>query len=129
MSEKKVKESVNSSPDATKENNYRLPSDISLKHAAKLSIVEDKPILLDYWTASLDKKALVGARDNGEKLLVKSEEEYTFPKKRHAVKKNNKKTRRFIGRNSPCIRTRGWSWPQALVHASGGGEDHKSIYK
>ena len=77
MSEKKVKESVNSSPDATKENNYRLPSDISLKHAAKLSIVEDKPIMLDYWAPSLDKKALVGARDNGEKLLVKSEDEYT----------------------------------------------------
>jgi len=57
--------------------NYRLPSDLSLKHAAKLGIVEDKPILLDYWTASLDKKALVGARDNGEKLLVKSEDEYT----------------------------------------------------
>jgi hypothetical protein len=57
--------------------NYRLPSDITLKHAAKLSIVEDKPIMLDYWTASLDKKALVGAKENGEKLLVKSEEEYT----------------------------------------------------
>jgi hypothetical protein len=57
--------------------NYRLPSDVTLKHASKLAIVEDKPILLDYWTASLDKKALVGARENGEKLLVKSEDEYT----------------------------------------------------
>ena len=57
--------------------NYRLPSDVTLKHAAKIGIVEDKPILLDYWTASLDKKALVGAKANGEKLLVKSEEEYT----------------------------------------------------
>ncbi len=57
--------------------NYRLPSDITLKHAAKLSIVDDKPILLDYWTASLDKKALVGAKANGEKLLVKIEDEYT----------------------------------------------------
>jgi hypothetical protein len=57
--------------------NYRLPSDVTLKHAAKLAIVEDKPILLDYWAPSLDKKALVGARDNGEKLLVKSEDEYT----------------------------------------------------
>ena len=61
--------------DAT--SNYRLPSDVTMKHAAKLAIVDDKPILLDYWTASLDKKALIGARDNGEKLLVKSEEEYT----------------------------------------------------
>ena len=57
--------------------NYRLPSDITLKHATKLGIVEDKPIMLDYWTASLDKNALIGARDNGEKLLVKSEDEYT----------------------------------------------------
>ena len=57
--------------------NYRLPSDITLKHAAKLSIVDDKPIMLDYWSASLDKKALVGVKENGEKLLVKSEDEYT----------------------------------------------------
>jgi len=58
---------------------YRLPSDITLKHAAKLGIVEDKPIMLDYWSASLDKKALVGVKENGEKLLVKSEDEYTSP--------------------------------------------------
>jgi hypothetical protein len=57
--------------------NYRLPSDATLKHAAKIAIVDDKPIMLDYWAPSLDKKALVGARDNGEKLLVRSEEEYT----------------------------------------------------
>lgn len=57
--------------------NYRLPSEVTLKHAAKLSIVDDKPIMLDYWAPSLDKKALVGARENGEKLLVKSEDEYT----------------------------------------------------
>ena len=57
--------------------NYRLPSDVTLKHAAKLSIVEDKPVMFDYWTASLDKKALVGAKENGDKLLVKSEDEYT----------------------------------------------------
>jgi hypothetical protein len=54
-----------------------LPSDITLKHAAKISVVDDKPIMFDYWTASLDKKALIGAKDNGEKLLVKSEDEYT----------------------------------------------------
>jgi len=61
------------------ESNYRLPSDITLKHAAKLSIVEDKPIMLDYWSSSLDKKALVGVKESGEKLLVKSEDEYTSP--------------------------------------------------
>ena len=61
------------------ESNYRLPSDVTLKHAAKLAIVEDKPVLLDYWTSSLDKKALVGVKEAGEKLLVKSEDEYTSP--------------------------------------------------
>jgi hypothetical protein len=50
-----------------------------LQHAAKLSIVEDKPIMMDYWTNSLDKTVLIGVRENKEKLLVKSEEEYTSP--------------------------------------------------
>jgi hypothetical protein len=57
--------------------NYRLPTDVTMKHAAKISIVDDKPIMMDYWTDSLDKKALIGARENGEKLLVKSEDQYT----------------------------------------------------
>ena len=34
---------------------YRLPENTTLQHAAKLGIVEDKPIMLDYWTSSLDK--------------------------------------------------------------------------
>ena len=63
----------------TNNSTYRLPSDTSLQHASKLAIVEDKPIMLDYWSASVDKKALVGVRESGEKLLVKSEDEYTSP--------------------------------------------------
>ena len=59
--------------------NYRLPSGTTLQHCAKLSIVEDKPIMFDYWTASCDKEVLIGVRENQEKLLVKSEEEYTSP--------------------------------------------------
>ena len=59
--------------------NYRLPSDVTMKHASKLAIVEDKPIMFDYWTPSLDKEVLIGVRENDEKLLVKSEEEYTSP--------------------------------------------------
>ena len=35
--------------------------------------------MLDYWTSSLDKTSLIGVRESGEKLLVKSEEEYTSP--------------------------------------------------
>ena len=61
----------------TAQDSYRLPSDVTLKHAAKIGMVEDKPIMLDYWTASLDKKALIGVKENGEKLLVKTEDEYT----------------------------------------------------
>ena len=66
---------------ATTENstNYRLPTGTTLQHCAKLAIVEDKPIMFDYWTSSCDKKVLIGVRDGGEKLLVKSEEEYTSP--------------------------------------------------
>jgi|TARA_B100000902_G_scaffold255966_1_gene242369 hypothetical protein len=59
--------------------NYVLPSGTTLQHCAKLSIVEDKPIMFDYWTASCDKEVLIGVRENEEKLLVKSEEEYTSP--------------------------------------------------
>ena len=59
--------------------NYRLPSNTTLQHCSKLSIVEDKPIMLDYWTDSCDKNVLVGVRESGEKLLVKSEDEYTSP--------------------------------------------------
>ena len=58
---------------------YSSPSSTSLQHACKLPIVDDKPIMLDYWTASLDNKVLIGVRENGEKLLVKSEDEYTSP--------------------------------------------------
>ena len=59
--------------------NYKLPSGTTLQHCAKLSIVEDKPIMFDYWTASCDKDVLIGVRESEEKLLVKSEEEYTSP--------------------------------------------------
>lgn len=58
---------------------YRLPENTTLQHAAKLSIVEDKPIMFDYWTNSLEKTVLIGVKENQEKLLVKSEEEYTSP--------------------------------------------------
>ena len=58
---------------------YRLPSNLTLQHCAKLAIVEDRPIMLDYWTGSLDNKVIIGVREEGEKLLVKSEDEYTSP--------------------------------------------------
>ena len=65
--------------ETTTPNGYRLPETITLQHAIKLAIVEDKPIMMDYWTNSLDKTVLIGVKENKEKLLVKSEEEYTSP--------------------------------------------------
>lgn len=58
---------------------FRLPSTTCMQHASKLAIVEDRPIMLDYWTQSIEKKVIIGVKENGEKLLVKSEEEYTSP--------------------------------------------------
>ena len=58
---------------------YRLPETKTMHHACKLAIVEDKPIIMDYWTTSLDKSSMIGIRNNEEKLLVKSEDEYTSP--------------------------------------------------
>ena len=61
------------------QSNYRLPHGTTMQHASKLAIVEDKPIMFDYWTGSLDKEVLIGVRESGEKLLVKSDDEYTSP--------------------------------------------------
>tara|TARA_Y100000287_G_C14027943_1_gene260188 strand:- start:145 stop:453 length:309 start_codon:yes stop_codon:yes gene_type:complete len=61
------------------ESDYRLPSNTTLQHVAKLAIIEDKPVMLDYWTGSCDKEVLIGVRESGEKLIVKSEDEYTSP--------------------------------------------------
>jgi len=71
---------------ATPADGYRNPSNKTLQHAFKLSVVEDKPIMFDYWTGSIDKTVLIGVKHDetdpsgkNEKLLVKSEEEYTSP--------------------------------------------------
>ena len=34
---------------------------------------------IDYWLDSIDKKVMIGVKENKEKLLVKNEEEYTSP--------------------------------------------------
>jgi hypothetical protein len=63
----------------SEEEQYSIPSNKCLQHCCKIAITQDKPILLDYWTSSLDNKIVIGVRENEEKLLVKSEEEYTSP--------------------------------------------------
>lgn len=61
--------------------NQILPTDSTLQHCCKLSIMEDKPIMFDYWNDSLQKKALIGVKNNEEqeKILIKNEDEYTSP--------------------------------------------------
>ena len=59
----------------------QLPTDKTFQHAGKIAILEDKPILLDYWTDSFTDKALIGVKqtEDQEKILIKNEEEYTSP--------------------------------------------------
>ena len=56
---------------------HRLPETKTLQNAAKLSIVEDRPIMMDYWTSSIDKTVMIGIREDGKKMLIKNAEEYT----------------------------------------------------
>jgi hypothetical protein len=65
---------------AEEKTSFRLPPVSLWESIAKLSIVEDKPIMLDYWKDSLEKKVVIGVKENSEeKLLVKNSEEYTSP--------------------------------------------------
>lgn len=65
---------------AEEKTSFRLPPASLWESIAKLSIVEDKPIMLDYWKDSLEKKVVLGVKENSdEKLLVKNSEEYTSP--------------------------------------------------
>ena len=59
----------------------RLPGAATVEHAMKLAINEDRPIMMDYWKDSIEKTVLIGQRDDEtkEKILVRSEEEYTSP--------------------------------------------------
>ena len=55
-----------------------LPNDKTLKHAARIAIENDKPILLDYYNDTRVGKAFLGEDSNTkEKMLVRSEDEYT----------------------------------------------------
>ncbi len=57
-----------------------LPGDKTLKHAARIAIDQDKPICLDYYNDTREGKAFLGEDTTSkEKMLVRSEEEYTSP--------------------------------------------------
>lgn len=69
-------------PDPVPQESYRLPTQATLQHVLKLAVLEDRPLLMDYWMASIgpvEGKPFIGVRENKEKLLVKNEEEYTSP--------------------------------------------------
>lgn len=49
-----------------------------MAQAAKIAIEQDRPIYLDYYNDSLDKKCCIGVQGT-TKFLVKSDSEYTSP--------------------------------------------------
>jgi hypothetical protein len=53
-----------------------VPSATVLVQAAKIALEEDRPIYLDYYVDSLEKKCCIGVKDS-VKHLVKSGTEYT----------------------------------------------------
>jgi hypothetical protein len=56
----------------------QVPSATVMAQAAKIAIEQDRPIYLDYYNDSIEKKCCVGVRD-ATKMLVKSDTEYTSP--------------------------------------------------
>jgi hypothetical protein len=54
------------------------PSATVMAQAAKIAIEQDRPIYLDYYNDSLDKKCCIGVQGT-TKFLVKSDSEYTSP--------------------------------------------------
>lgn len=55
----------------------KAPSAKSLLHAFQISVVDDRPVMFDYWNDSVNKECFIGVKEDQEKLLVKSEDEYT----------------------------------------------------
>jgi len=56
----------------------QVPSATVMPHAAKVAIEQDRPIYLDYYNDSVEKKCCIGVQGN-TKFLVKSDTEYTSP--------------------------------------------------
>jgi hypothetical protein len=55
-----------------------VPGDKTLKHAARIAIEQDKPIMLDYYNDTREGRAFMGEDSaTKDKMLVRSEDEYT----------------------------------------------------
>jgi len=58
----------------------RMPDVSTLTTACKLSVAEDKPIMLTYWSESFDKSICIMCnKGSGEKVIYKDSESYTSP--------------------------------------------------
>ena len=63
-----------------KDKDIVLPSAKVMQHACKLAMAQDKPIMMDYWVDSHSGgKVMIGVRATDEKILLRSEDEYTSP--------------------------------------------------
>ena len=56
----------------------QVPSATVMVQAAKVAVEHDRPIYLDYYQDSMEKKCCIGVQDS-TKMLVKSDTEYTSP--------------------------------------------------
>jgi hypothetical protein len=56
----------------------QIPSATVMVQVAKIAMEQDRPIYLDYYTDSLEKKCCIGVQGTS-KMLVKSDTEYTSP--------------------------------------------------
>ena len=56
----------------------QVPSATVMSAAAKIAIEQDRPIYLDYYNDSVEKKCCIGVQDTTN-FLVKSDTEYTSP--------------------------------------------------
>lgn len=72
-----MSEMVDKKSEVTLGEGHRLPETKTLQNAIKLAIVEDRPIMMDYWTNSIDKSVMIGIKEDGKKMLIKNAEEYT----------------------------------------------------
>jgi hypothetical protein len=62
--------------------NIKVPHTATLTHASTLAIENDKPILLDYYTDSINKRCKLVKTQEKDTILYKSNEEYTSPLKK-----------------------------------------------
>jgi hypothetical protein len=69
---------ASASAPATTISDASLPNEKTLKHAARMAMEQDKPIMLDYYADTRDGKAFLGEdASTKEQMLVRSESEYT----------------------------------------------------